>query len=884
MLSKLFRLSPVILLVALASGCGSGGGSSNPSAGDCASPVSSFCLVACNLGCSRVGCAVTEIAPNQAIQLNFSRTVDPASVNKATVSIKTPTGQTPSGQLMVSGSTVTFVPDVKLISGMTTFGFKPNETYVMTLPGGPNQSQAVRGSSGGSLATTITCNLTVSRPPIDPNNRPPAGVLLAPTQTSDVDREVTIVVEFDEVIDVSGFQGATTATTPVLFRLRPTISNNGVLQCDPNALAQPLPGVPRAFVDPASNKTQIVLKPSIVLPRAICVEVEITERVTDLAGIPATPRTFTFTTLDLGPEPKQIVETFTSSLQLDLTSSSGRWGNGEAVPGLIGGDGSLGAFDIRDGVETSPGSRVWEWNTDNQLIPGKNTISGQPITVTDGVFRFSSFELPAGDTLVFKGAVPPRFVVRGSARIDGIIQLNAPDLQPHQRTLATGQPGGLGAVFGGRGGNGADAGNGLGNQPNFNGQPGETVQLMAGHAYGTGGSGGDRVTGTGGLGSPQYPADGLESSITFNGLGFLSGGVITGHFFCQQVAAGGGGGGFFVDGGLGRAVRSCSGGMGPFCDTEFGDQGVGGHAFDLFPIPAGASILDHFLVGGSGGGGGGSHPFWSTLGQAVPPQQTHWYSGAAGGGGGGAIAFRVGGDFTMSPGSAIAVKGGSAANNASPPPAPGGGGSGGSCVLQVGRTANLNGIVDASGGKGGFTDDNSIINVETRGGDGAPGFVRLEIPTTATPAALGTTIPPATTNSIGLLTETDQVVGSQSLFYVTGEVFPPVFRRYELQVTDTVTNANAIFSDDPTWTSPFGPNLGAATLGAPVRLLFQGGQADLTTQQVDPITLGPWRDSVWIPGASLNTDQVTAFRFQLLFDRAINPNVVVKRLIVYYDA
>ena len=84
------------------------------------------------------------------------------------------------------------------------------------------------------------------------------------------------------------------------------------------------------------------------------------------------------------------------------------------------------------------------------------------------------------------------------------------------------------------------------------------MHLKAGHAYGVGGSGGDRATGTGGGGSPQYPADGREESITFNGLGFMSGGVIIGHFYCQQVAAGGGGGGYFASGDAGRALRSCS--------------------------------------------------------------------------------------------------------------------------------------------------------------------------------------------------------------------------------------------------------------------------------------------------------------------------------------
>ena len=161
-----------------------------------------------------------------------------------------------------------------------------------------------------------------------------------------------------------------------------------------------------------------------------------------------------------------VEEDFATNRQFDPRTSSGSWGGNWASPGLIGGSGVLGEFDVRDGVEVSPG--VFEWNTNNQVIPGSRTLTGQNIAVTDGVFQFSHFHLKAGETLVFRGTNPARFVVRGSVLIEGSIQANGPDVAPFFRaTSPSGQPGGLGAIGGGMGGAGGDAGNGVQNLPHF---------------------------------------------------------------------------------------------------------------------------------------------------------------------------------------------------------------------------------------------------------------------------------------------------------------------------------------------------------------------------------------------------------------------------------
>lgn len=858
-------------------------GDSTGSAGHCAGTGSTFCLVSCSLGCTSINCAVTEIAPNQPLRFDFNGQLDPATVNDSTVSIQTPFGRVPAGDLIVSGSTATFVPDFEIVGGSIVFGFEKNQTYILTLPGGPG-STGVRSRSGDPLPGTISCNLSISRDPIDPNGRPPAGELVSPTQNQvdlGVPTDVEIRVVFDEIIDISGFQGATTATSPVQYRARPT---NAAGDCDPNAAAVPIPGVPKALVNAATGETEVVLQPTIALPRGSCIEVEITNRITDLAGNPAQRMVFQFVTEDLGPVDSAVVEDFAGGGKLDRNFSSGDWNNGEAVPGQLGGNGDLGDFDVTMGTLVAPG--VYEWSTEDMTITGSHPVTGEPITVTgqditvaDGVFQFSRMVLPPSTTMRFVGSNPPRFMVRGRTQIDGRIELNAADVVAHDRTLAMGQPAATAAPFGGAGGQGADAGDGLGNQQLFNGQAGETVQLVAGHAYGPGGIGGDRQTGTGGAGSSQYPADGMWQSITFNGLA---------GFYSAQVAAGGGGAGFLAAGGAGMARRSCSGGVsGPTCNTELGAAAAGGLAFDLFPIPTGVSSGDHFMVGGSGGGGGGSHPFWSTAGaggsQASP--STPWYSGAAGAGGGGVVGFRVGSDFIMSPGSAIEAKGGSAANNASPPPAPGGGGSGGSVLVQVGGVFGFSGEIDVSGGLGGFTDDFSFIDVETRGGDGVPGFIRLEALAASSPVLLGMTTPPATLQNVGILTDSDKVVGSQSLWYSSNSLFAPDYLRYEIQVVED--GVQVVYSDDPNWTSSFGPNMGEAKVGSNSSVGFrvQGGQMDLTTGVVDPGSIGDWRDYVgdFAPVGELNLgdDDANGLRFQIIFDRQTVQDIVVRQVSVF---
>ncbi len=166
---------------------------------------------------------------------------------------------------------------------------------------------------------------------------------------------------------------------------------------------------------------------------------------------------------------------------------------------------------------------------------------------------------------------------------------------------------------------------------------------------------------------------------------------------------------------------------------------------------------------------------------------------------------------------------------------------------------------------------------ESRGGDGAPGFIRLETPDGNTDP--GNTIPPAGPRNVSVLTDLDTVVGAQSLWYSTGLVTPPTFLRYEVDAT--IDGQQLLFSDDPNVS-----NLVADDPSGPLRVLFQAGRVDRTTRVADPGTLGPWRSHVGTrPGSpeALDVDRGNGLRFALIFNRSAASEIAVTRVSVFFS-
>lgn len=867
--SLLSRIVPGLLSLALVA-CSGGGGSSTELSLRCSNGAA-FCLVSCDLGCTQLGgCTLSEIAENQTLKFLFNQNVLPASVNGSSFSIRTLAGQPPEGEFRVNGREVQFVPRITVSNGISRFGFQRNETYVLTVVGGGGPA-SVRSVSGDALGRDFTCTLAVTQGIIDLDRAPPRAELVLPTTTTNVPLDATIVLRFSELIDTGPFLGSSTQSIPIRYQLKRTRSVGGALECDTTGAPLPIEGTVRLSVERVGtvDVTVISMKPSVPLPGPACVEVVVSGDVRDLAGVAAIPVTFTFITEAGTLTQRDLVENFATPANLDTQISSGVW-NGGAQPGLIGGPGRHGSFDITAG--SAVGGNIYEWDTDNLTIPPGRTLSGLPEQVTDGRFYFSDFVLPEGFTLRFKGSKPARVFVRGRADISGTIEMNAPPMTNNftilnqQNNIPTnivpGQPGGAGVAGGGRGGRGGDRCTGAG--PRIisgvimeNGQPGEDVRLPSGHAYLT------RAGNTGGPGSPLYPAAGTNGAVTYT----------VSFAFCGQSVAGGGGGGFSLAGGQGTVPTPAVGG-------QPSPPNPGGVLFDLFPIPPGASSLDHFLVGGSGGGGGGSHPFLALTAQ----NNDIWRAGAGGSGGGGAAAVRSGSDLIVRAQARLEARGGAGAffsDRLLGIPSPGGGGSGGSFVLQSGTNATFNGTINTSGGNGSSTGNviPANLNAVIAGGPGSAGFFRIEAANTATVTPVSTIPAFDPARHRGPLTDRDDVVGCASLYYSTQRVFPPTWQRYVLEVDPGNGSPVLTFSDDPAVSA----NVANTTMG-PVQVLFQGARVSTTTGQPLPNTQGLWRDALRDgPLTNINSDQATGVRFLLLFNRRDFPNAVVRRLVMTYE-
>lgn len=850
---RLAALSALVLL-ALFSGCAGGtAGTANLSPGRCsATTATKFCLVSCNLGCSSTDCSVSQIAQNQPISLTFSQEVDPDSVNSGTVLLRTQSGEPPIGDLLVSGNTITFQPKIEIQGGVTFFGFRANETYVLTLPSGVGGGASLRSTSGDVLGARVTCQLIVSRGIIDLDNQPPAPTLVSPTSSTGVSRGVTVVVEFSELIDAAPFAG-TGEGSPIEYSVSRTVQSGGTAVCDDAQVRVPLPGVPRVVLDPVRNKTTVSFRPSLQLPGDTCVEVRITDRVRDLSGRAAVPVLYRFVTETAPPEDLSVSEEFDTDARLDSESSSTTWANGMAMPGRLGGTGKHGEFDPANGVDVGGG--VWQWDLDRAggiVFRPDQTLTGREERVTDGAFEFTKFTVPAGITIRFLGTKAPRIRVRGDVLVEGTIDVSGIG-QPQVITalVANGQQGSPGGPGGARGGNGANQSNGTGG---FDGQAGADVAVPASHAYAS------RAAGTGGLGARQFPSD--NSGITYN---YLT--------QCVQVPAGAGGGGYFAAGGVGQALQS------PNAPPELGPQTAGGIPFQFFPLPSGTSSLEHFLIGGSGGGGGGGHVYGQRNGTTIV-----WRVGCGGTGGGGAVAVRAGGAMvitTPQPAVAFRARGGDPFNNylhqTQGPPGPAGGGSGGSVLLQSAKSIVAQGIIDISGGLGVWIRPGAsqALRVEARGGDGAPGFVRAEVPGNPSISLLQNVRPAVDPLMVGPLLDSDDNSGFVTRWYATRQIFAPTFKRYEVDAL--VDGLPVTFSDDPAYGvwAPIGS-------GTPIEIMFQGGDVDPRDGRLVGIpsawtsTVGAHQGQAGITGGSID-----GFRFTLIFNR--RSGVQVRKVSVVFQ-
>ncbi|HEX5051793.1 MAG TPA: Ig-like domain-containing protein [Planctomycetota bacterium] len=860
-------------------------------------------MISCDLGCGQTGCAITEIAENQRLRFVFSDTIAPASVNGSSVSFRTPTGVQPDGDLLVSGRELTFVPRVRTVNGVSSFGFLRNESYIITFAGGVTGAQSIRSVSGATLSQEFSCTVLASRGILDEDMLPPTVELLSPTNLTAAPLDPTIVLRFSELIDTTPLQGPIGEASPIRLLLRGTVGG----LCDRDAEGIALTGVPRLSTELVGQHevTVVTIQPSVTLPGNSCVTVSVTADIRDLSGRQGIPADFEFITIAGVSMDITITEPFANETHLDIPISGGSWNSG-ARPAAIGGDGRHGSFVPTDGAANSAGE--FEFSTDGFQVTAERSLLGVADYVTDGKFYFSDFVVPDGTKVRFVGTVPPQIHVRGRAEIRGSILINGAQMPfwvptaglatgqkvssfdsrggTSTTTIIDGQLGGSPGVGGGRGGKGGSECPGSG--PVFvsgvsinNGLPGQNVSVPAGHAYA------GSVGGTAGQGSVMTPSTGMLPVSP----------PLCGSIYRAMFSPGGSGGGYNGPGGLSTATALATTTVG--IPMQIGPAPTVGAAFPIplpMPLPPNYTSLNHFLIGGSGGGGGGSHMF-ATQQFIQNANGQLFLAGSGGTGGGGALALRVGRDLVVGNMGVLNARGGDGVlingdspTNVSPGDidygisSPGGGGSGGSLLLQSATTISVAGTLDVSGGTGSRTGSitPSTINCISQAGSGAPGFYRLEA--NGNISFGGTGVPayvPA--QNAGPLNDKDQYSGCTSKWYGSGTIFPPQWLRYELDVDVNGTGTITTFTDSGAGTPANEPgNPLGAPMTIPVSIVFQGALLNQAGTEPLPGPANEWRPGIGSgAGQGIGLNPSTGFRFNLTFNRAMFPNAVVRALRVY---
>lgn len=842
---------------------------------------SNFCLVSCNLGCQVSGtCSITSIAQNQPIELTFSDLIDPATITAGSVSIKTANGEAPTGRFFVDGRKLIFVPEVRIAGGVTTFGFRAGATYVMSLNAAATGA-VLSSVSGDRLARSVTCSLQVTQGLVDLDGRAPTAELVLPTATTGVSRDATIVLRFSELIDTSSFNGGSTISSPVTYQIRRTTPDPldpNVRICEQGFVPVLIQGVPVASVEGSNPpRTVVTLQPAVQLPDRVCVEVIVTSQVRDLAGNPSAGQTFRFFT-EVGTVVLQsVTESFANDVGMARDVSGGTWTGGVATPARIGGSGVLGEFSFLNGTPVPGQPNTYEIRTDNFTVPANQTLFGdQSITVTDGVFEFSKFEVPAGIRVIFRGPHPARILVRGECLIEGEVGADGANAATNFRGESTlpntgvaGQAGGIGGAGGGDGGQGADGCSGTGPGPNFNGRPGEPATAAAASGYTP------QLAGTAGPGSLLFPATGLRTSVTFALLNAIS----------AQATSGGTGGSLFGAGEQGSVQQTFA----PNLPQDRNAPAAPSTPLGFVALPGGVSSLDHFLVGGAGGGGAGSHVL-NMLTSDINAARG-FVAGRGGSGAGGAIAFRSGHAIEIASGARVTARGAgglldntNSGNSNVGAPAMGGAGSGGTVMFQLERLTNFSqsGTIDVSGGA---RNTLSLFRINStaiiHGGAGGHGAVRAEAVTAPSQTDLGTIVgPPVFDPSfVGALdpSEGDARTGCTSTWRSSRQLFAPLWRHYRLTVR--VAGVPIVYSDDP---QNFNP---ADSDTLPIQIFFQGADVNPTNGTINGEP-GPWRS--YMNGSngrpSVNLDDASGFRFMLMFNRSVESDVVVEDLEVFFEA
>lgn len=390
-----------------------------------------------------------------------------------------------------------------------------------------------------------------------------------------------------------------------------------------------------------TTSSTIIFTPHFRLPTGSRVVLDANDGLIGFNGSPIqnADRVYTASSYGSGQVAATTTEEFDDTDFRDAGATTATWTGDPCLPGAM-----VGLTDGATAPSTSQGALTVASGETRELtaINGSSEI------------RFSSITVEEGGELVLRFPEAPVIWVDGDFDIDGVVTFRGEDGWSGHN----GQKSSTAYYITSRnrskraGGKGFNGGN--------DGGESDSGTASAGRTAGDNGDGGASA------GQGGRVSSGTSSALTN-----------------YEIGAGGGAGG-------GNATPGFPGG--PAQSQEIAN-GVPSTSYGGYST-AGQSTGDAEMLNGpepgGGGGGGGSHRYSSV----------YYNQGGAGGASAGAVTFVVDGDFNLGATGYVDGRGGNGGQSAHFAGA-GGGGAGGSLHLKCGGSADLQGIIDLRGGKGG---------------------------------------------------------------------------------------------------------------------------------------------------------------------------------------
>jgi hypothetical protein len=362
-------------------------------------------------------------------------------------------------------------------NGNPEFGFGAFTSYQVTIPGEAQGDSPpfVTSTSGRVNQSRLQCTIETSNEILDPVPGPPSvqiftdvylgddvlgdpilaldqlvngGVLLEEVWAGTASDPATIRFVFDDIMNLASVVNPQTGTSPFIFI---QIDDDGDLASSSDRTVQSgtfrEPGPPvNAFVDQSTLQTFLVFEADVPFPSSGFsvnprrVTIDIGEAVVDLKNNGVTVANGggiqSFIPRQVAFPPFDITEEFTFNApnpdsNEDVLQSGAVWGGGRLVRSNGGGSGRLGALKVKVGevITLSTDSQVFPigvngpidvtGNSSGSPLPPNGTPGGFPdqITVTDGVFEFTSLIVEPGGLLRLEGGNPARIYSNGPVDI-----------------------------------------------------------------------------------------------------------------------------------------------------------------------------------------------------------------------------------------------------------------------------------------------------------------------------------------------------------------------------------------------------------------------------------------------------------------------------------